>query len=371
MRYNVAHLTSVHTRYDTRIFVKICRSLARKNYRVFLLVADGLGDDFNSGVEFRDVGKTKSRLGRMIFAPHRLFKEAVVLDAEIYHIHDPELIPLGLKLKRLGKKVIYDSHEDLPMQILGKPYLNAVFKRVLSVLSAWYEGWALGKFDGVISATPHIQKKFTDAGIESITVNNYPVLDELVDDQESVQVKKNQICYVGGISQIRGIREIVLATGISRRVRLQLAGRFSEANFERDCHSMPEWRFVDQLGFLNRSGIRETLGRSFAGLVTLHPVINYVDALPVKMFEYMAAGIPVIASRFPLWREIIEEANCGICVDPLSPAEISEAIDYLMDNPHISQQMGRNGRLAVEKLYNWDVEEKKLLGFYERICSGA
>jgi len=104
-----------------------------------------------------------------------------------------------------------------------------------------------------------------------------------------------------------------------------------------------------------------------AGLVTLHPIVNYIDALPVKMFEYMVAGIPVIASNFSLWREIIEGNKCGLCVDPLNPSEIAKAIDYIMTHPAEAQQMGKNGLRAVQEQYNWDIEEKKLLALYEQL----
>ena len=133
--------------------------------------------------------------------------------------------------------------------------------------------------------------------------------------------------------------------------------------------ALPGWQRVNALGFLDRAGVRDVLGRSMAGLVTLHPVINYIDALPVKMFEYMSAGIPVIASDFPLWREIIAGNDCGLLVDPLNPAAIAEAIDTLVSNPTMAQRMGENGRRAVEERYNWGIEEQKLMAFYERILA--
>ena len=170
--------------------------------------------------------------------------------------------------------------------------------------------------------------------------------------------KQNEVAYVGGIAKIRGIEEVVQALGYTNEIRLNLAGKFSEASVEVNVKNYAAWSKVNELGFLNRGQINTVLAKSKAGLVTLHPVINYIDALPVKMFEYMAAGIPVIASNFPLWREIIEGNECGLCVDPLNPKAIGEAIQYLIDNPAQAERMGGNGRKAVEGKFNWPVEEK-------------
>ena len=127
------------------------------------------------------------------------------------------------------------------------------------------------------------------------------------------------------------------------------------------------WSKVNTLGFLNRQQVSEVLAKSHAGIVTFLPEPNHINAQPNKMFEYMSAGLPVIASNFSLWREIIEGNQCGICVDPLNPKAIGDAIQYLVDNPQKAEQMGKNGRKAVEQKYNWSIEEKKLLTLYKHL----
>lgn len=367
--YEITHLTSVHPRYDTRIFHKMCISLASQGHEVNLVVADGRGDEVKNGVSILDVGASKGRFDRIRNAPKRVFGKAAALKADLYHLHDPELIPIGLKLKRLGHWVIFDSHEDVPKQILGKSYLNKPPLWLISKTISAYEAWACAKLDGVIAATPFIRDKFLSINPNTVDINNFPLLGELASDVQWGN-KQAEVCYVGGIGKIRGIQEVCAAMGqVQSGARLNLAGRFGEPALEQAVQAITGWQRVNALGFLDRAAVRDVLGRSMAGLVTLHPVINYIDALPTKMFEYMSAGIPVIASDFPLWREIIAGNDCGLLVDPLDPAVIARAIDYLVTNPTEAQRMGANGRKAVNERYNWAIEEQKLFDFYERTLS--
>lgn len=366
----VVHLTSVHSRYDTRIFIKECCSLSCAGYSVFLIVSDGKGDEINKNVTIFDVGEKKGRLNRIIFTTQRVLRKSIEINANIYHIHDPELIPVGLKLKKIGKKVIFDSHEDVPLQILGKHYIFPIARKIISNVFKILENYSCKHFDAIVTATPTIKNKFVRINPLVVDINNYPIIDELKFSfpMSYSNPRHKSVCYIGGIASIRGIREIVRAMELTTSgARLEIGGKFSEPFVEAEVKKYLGWKFVDELGFLDRKGVRDVLARSMAGLVTLHPIINYIDALPVKMFEYMSAGIPVIASHFPLWKEIILGNQCGICVDPLKPEEIAQAIDYLIENPAKAETMGKNGFAAIQRRYNWACEETKLLDLYRNI----
>lgn len=362
----IVHLTSAHPRYDTRVFLKECRGLAAHGHRVSLVVADGLGDEVRNGVEILDAGKSQGRLGRMVAATRRVLRRALDTPADAYHLHDPELIPAGVYLKLRGMRVIFDAHEDLPMQVLSKPYLRPIVRGRISAATAMLERHTLPKFDGVIAATPFIRDKFRKMGIDCIAVNNFPLLDEL-ETATQWSEKQAEICYVGSISSIRGISQLVQAMDLlNTGSRLNLVGSFPNDELRRSVEGISGWSRVDLHGFLGREGVRAVLGNSMAGIVTFLPAPNHVNAQPNKMFEYMSAAIPVIASDFPLWREIIEGNQCGLCVDPLDPRAIASAIDYIISNPRDAQRMGESGRRAVLERYNWEAEEKKLLEYYDR-----
>jgi len=363
----VVHLTSAHPRDDIRIFQKECKSLIKFGYEVILIVADGLADAIVDGVRILDVGRPKNRWERIFFTTKNVLDKAIELNADVYHLHDPELLLIARALKQNQKKVIFDAHEDLPKQILGKHYLPKIIRGLVSIVVRIYERYVCRQLNGLIAATPNIREKFYLINKNTVDINNYPLLNEL-ESFTAWDEKVDEICYVGGIASIRGIKEMVVAIGfLSPEVRLNLAGIFSETRLESNVKQLSGWKCVNPLGQKDRLEVREILARSKAGLVIFHSLPNHVDAQPNKMFEYMSAGLPVIASNFPLWREIIEGNECGICIDPMNPKEIAAAIEKIIDNPKISKVMGENGRRAVENFYNWSIEEVKLKEFYQAL----
>jgi len=365
-KVRVCHLSSVHHYLDTRIFIKECSSLASHRYDTHFVVPESEQKTIN-GVYIHNVPKSDGgRLSRMTKTVWRVYKKARALDASLYHFHDPELIPMGLLFKLQGKKVVYDVHEDVPRQILNKYWIQKPIRRLISWTFERIENFAAKRFDAVITSTPFINERFLKLGCNAVNVSNFPILEEFLQIPVSWDTKENAVAYIGGITGIRGLFEMVDAVH-QTGTPLYLAGKFFTEDEHQKVKQQEGWKNVIELGQVVRKEVADILGKSKAGLVVLHPIENFIDSLPIKMFEYMAAGIPVIASNFPLWKEIVEKHECGICVDPMNPAEIAEAIQWLINHPEKGQAMGTKGREAAINEYNWDTEEEKLMKVYHEI----
>lgn len=370
----IVHITSVHTAFDTRIFLKECRSLVAAGFDV-TLIAPHNHDEIVNGIRIKALPTYNRRFKRFIFATLRSFFISWRLPAHLYHFHDPELIPMGLVLKFLGKRVIYDIHEDVPRSLMAasRDYIPHRFKKVVGFLVEKFEDLASRIFTALVAATPEIAERFKNRNSRTTVIFNFPILSEFMGNH-SVDWNKRPatIAYIGGISLERGIHKMIAAVDLlpaSLCPKLVIAGRFSPSPLENAMRSLPGWRRIDYRGWATRDQISEILGQSRMGLLLLHPLESFMNSYPIKLFEYMAAGIPVVASNFPLWQEIIEKHHCGICVDPNDMGEIRNAIQHLLNHPDDAELMGRNGRQAVEKNYSWQSEEKKLILLYNRILS--
>jgi glycosyltransferase involved in cell wall biosynthesis len=360
----IVHLTTVHPRDDIRIFRKECVSLAQAGYDVVQVVADGLGAAVVQGVRIVDVGPRPSgRLARMRQLPARAARVVRALQPALLHFHDPELLPLGTQMARSGLPVIYDAHEDVPRQILTKQWISKPLRGLISAAFERYENHQVGKLAAVVAATPHIAERFAAVARRSVNVGNYPFLEELAPPAEPL-ARERAVCYVGGIMRTRGAQTMVRAMALLPDVRLWLAGRFEDAALEAELRAEPGWQQVDYLGHIGRDAVRDVMARASAGLVTLLPMPSYIDSLPIKMFEYMSAELPVVASDFPLWRQIVQDQRCGVCVDPTSAAAIANAVHAVLADPASATAMGRAGRAAVLRHYHWPRAEAQLLALY-------
>lgn len=363
----IIHFTTVHPRDDSRIRTKEIDTLARAfGARVALYVQDGLGTEVDNrlGYEVVDTGPRLPRLARMTLGGFRMARAIVLAKPRVAHFHDPELLPWAVLLKLFGIAVVYDVHEDVPQQVMHNPSLPRWAQRFLPPFVALAEWVGARVFDGIVTPTESIQSRFPKS--KTILVRNYPILNELHSPGAKLFTQRPpDFAYVGYISEVRNIYSMIRAVTLTTPpARLRLVGSFAIPETEKMAKSMPEWPSTLFEGWKSREGVSEVLSEVRAGLVVLRPVAHEMVTLPIKFFEYMAAGLPVIASDFPLWRKILEDGGCGLVADPDNLDSIVRAMQWVLDHPGEAEEMGRRGREQVEQRYNWEAEAKTLIDFY-------
>jgi glycosyltransferase involved in cell wall biosynthesis len=367
----VCHLTTVHRLDDTRILFKQCHSLAAAGYDVRLI---GIGEE---GI--RKVGSVRveavparstGRLFRMVWETLRVLSRALRANAAVYHFHDPELIPAGLLLRLLGKRVVYDVHEDVPNDILVKYWIPAAMRQPIAWFAALAERVGGRCFSAIVAATPAIAQRFPTK--RTVVVQNLPIKTELLPKDDDSARRQPWVAYVGVVTALRGAREMVQAiAGVHKfpEARLVIGGNISPTSLIDQLTAMPGWSRTEFRGWLDRPAVRDLLSRARVGLVLVHPTQCYLESYPVKLFEYMAAGLPVIASDFPLWRSWIVDQSCGICVRHDDVCAIAAAIEWIFEHPDEAEAMGRRGRAFIENGHSWESEAETLLELYRRLTN--
>ena len=364
----ICHMTSAHTPGDTRIFHKECASLAKAGYKVYLVQRGESKEE--KGVHIVGVGQPSGgRLNRMTGFARKVYETALALDADIYHFHDPELLPYGLKLKRKGKKVIFDSHEHTAEAIMEKAWIPMPVRRAVHGVYSCYQSSACRKLDAIITVSPHIVAYFSHSNPKTVQIANYPIFDA---DDHIPPVGEKRAIFAGGISP-QWMHEVILqALSQVPECGYTLCGPGASDYLDR-LRNLPGWEQTEYLGRIPHEEVSKQMSRCSVGLALLRPGRNtdWQNGTigNTKIFEEMMAGLPVICTDFVLWREFVEEYHCGICVDPANVQEVANALRYLLDHPDEARQMGENGRRAVKERFNWGVEEQKLLTLYGEILN--
>lgn len=369
----ICHVTSVHPHLDVRIFRKECVSLAKSGYDVTLVeIGSESTTDNIQGVHIIGVKFTpKNRIDRILHAARAAYKSALEVDADIYHLHDPELIPYGMKLLRRGKKVIFDSHENIGASISEKEYIPAVARKLLASLYNAYEKQTLSKYNAVVSVTPDVCRRLSTINPKTYQITNYPILTDVAAATEKIP---RSVCFAGGIKEEWNHETVIKAINeLPDKGSYELFG-FGADEYINAIQSIDKGNCLHYHGKIPHTSVQSELSKCTCGiaLCTYNKNMNGRNGSlgNTKLFEYMMAGLPVICTDYELWKKIIAQYSCGICTAPDDVESIKNAMEYIFCTPGAAAQMGQNGRRAVEQEYNWASQEQILLRLYSDIRKG-
>ena len=362
----VCMLSSLHPADDVRIVEKQARCLLAAGHHVTVVArppapAEPGGIDFKL-LDLPDVARWKRPwvMGRAALALARSSRPDVV------QFHDPELIFAALALRKGRRRVIYDVHEDVPADIRSKRWIPGPLRPFVALLAGALERLTARHFDAIVAATPTIAERFQRYGARVVLVRNSVKLSEFM--QNTIETpRQRQAAYVGRISFDRGLVEMVEACRAAN-LPLVMAGSIGAEEKTWLAHHGEgvEWR-----GRLDRNAVARLLSQSLVGFCVLHAEPNYLRALPTKIFEYMAAGLPVITSDLPVAKEIVEQARCGLVIAHGDSQALTVALRQLAGNGAEARAMGSRGLAAASRLYNWEDDAARLVDLYERLSPGA
>ena len=377
MKYRkVCHFTVAHDVADVRIFEKECKSLQKERYDVSLVVSN-VGNSVKSGIKIYGIKVSMNPVTRLLFGAKKVYRKALELDADIYHFHDIELFRYGLKLKKKGKKVIFDSHENWIDYVKGIRWLPTLMKKYMSWIIQQMYKKHLREFDAVITVSPHIVDIMKQYTPNVYMVSNYPIIsqDNLVSFSEIDYLQRNnKICYSGTVySGISNQEYILEALETIDDVEYVMVGTIS-TEYRKRLSSLLGWDKVLFVEKVSRQKLYQIYDTVLAGVAIFDytPNLGYKKgSLGVnKIFEYMMKGLPIISSDQEIWKQqIINKYKCGFCVKPGDVDGIREAITKILNDRKLAYMMGQNGMKAVTEEFNWKTQERILFEVYDQLIN--
>lgn len=366
----VCHVTSLHPVKDGRIFERYCKTLANK-YEVYLVAPNTETRDEDDihiiGVSLPTINQRIRRWLKL----HAVLKPLYEIDAEVYHFHDPELMGLGLKLKKRGKTIIFDSHEDVVNQIQNKVFIPKPFRKIVAKIYAVHERKCLRRYDAVVSVTGYIVDRLKKINKNTYQITNYPIYEE-----RNIQDRNwdRTICFAGLLSRFWMLEEII-QTLPEVNAKFYIAGHYASEDYLTSLKSLPGWKNVVFMGTLPHNKVVDLYNSVSIGIAIEsyeNPNANFrTGSLGcTKIPDYMMSGLPILVSNSDVWGAVVRKYKCGIAIEnPKDSKEISTAIKYILDNPDEAKKMGENSIIAARTEFNWESQKKVLFEMYEKVLA--
>ncbi len=374
---HVCIITSIHPYNDKRIFFKEALSLVNIGYQVDIIAPAPFKNEVLMGINIIGIPKLRSKL-QIPLNWYRIFKIIFNPKYLLFHFHDPDLLILGILLKILTKKtVIYDVHEHYPDRIFIKnKWIPKIIVRTIRNLLILIENISSRIVQNIIVVEDSQYNRFNKMKCNVLILYNYARLSNFNEPVYSYEkYSRNVVIHTGTLSVARGslffldILKKIKAEKL--RVKFKFVRRFLSSEEENLLNNyLLAENMLGDFSFINSVSsdkISKIIREGDIALSFLLPVGQYLKAIPTKLFEYMACGIPIIAEESPYNEIFIKNNNCGILIKHNDIDGFIQAIKSLLKNTDKKIKLGKNGRRAFVEKYNWEIQEGKLASFYNNL----
>ena len=349
----------------------MCKSLTEK-YEVLLIACNGgVNETTKEGIRILSYPRFTNRIFRVFVSWFLVLIKALRANAKLYHIHDPELIPTAMFLRMLGKKVVFDIHENIAEDIFDKEWIK--FPKLYYYFFAFFEFFA-NKFTYIILAEKSYEKRYKERAKSYSVVYNYCDYD-FFEKFQKVEKDPLRLFYSGILFENRGVLQVceaISALEVEHGIKTHfhcVGPLYYELRIK--VENLPFYDSIkDRIHFHGRKKLKESyeIGSSCGiGLSIIHPMSNSVESYPTKIFEYMAIGMPTIASNFELYKSVVEDKGCGLNVDPLDSNILATAIKTLIEDKDLWKSSSMSGIELARSTYNWEMEKQKLFDIYNNL----
>ena len=351
---------------DIRLSHKYAWSFVAAGYDVTMVVKKTDREHYQ-GAEVRRVSGPFDSILRLILNPPFQIVQAMRLKSDLYVLSNPHTIPLAFALRFAGKRVIYDTSEDFSKRMQLHDYIPRRLRRMFGRIITRLEK-SLARRVNLVTVTQPQQRQQLDGN--TVMIENTPLVDgPVVKEAQKILVSLPEpelftLVYIGTITEYRGIFTMLNLLGrLNERIpcRLKMIGWFGDENCERLAREHPSWNLVEFHERLTHAETLAHLHRAHIGLAILHDVADHATSSVTKLYEYMWAGVPFVASNFDRWMRSVGDVSAGIFVDPLDTDRQVEVIIRLAEEKTRTTAMGAAGREFIQESFNWTLTGDRLL----------
>lgn len=371
----IAIVTSIHPDFDARIW-RHAKLLSSSGHVVHLVapweVEAGLGRD---GVIFHPFKKAQSRASRVLNVPMQLLPTLwrILGEVDVVHFHDIDLLP-WMTFLALLKPVVYDVHENYPDEMLVREWIPPLLRRPLAWSVRWGQWVCARVIRNIVLVAPSQEPDFGSRGIRKTFIYNYASR-ALIDSAKSdLTLREPKVVFIGAHHENNGswllldIAERLQALG--SRVRIMTTGRFFDEKIRLQFTQEIEKRSlcnIDLVPTVKPPQIMDILNQATIAISPNLRVPQQIKGIHTKIFEYMAAGLPIVISDLPHQVEVVEGNQAGLMAQPEDVDSFVEALLRLAGDPALACALGRSGQQAYIDHYSYESQLPSIVKFYEAL----